>query len=112
MKRSYRHLFAALAVTLCMAVAAHAGDNPPPKYPSLPSETPAHFVPDHHGRRLSVEHLYRSKRDAVMPSHLQRYFADLRAIRHDLSYSAWVGVPEKPSVLIGKLLRRLEVYSR
>ncbi|MEJ2380173.1 MAG: DUF3857 domain-containing protein [Gammaproteobacteria bacterium] len=66
----------------------------------------------HQGRRLSVEHLYRSKRDAVLPSHLERYFADLRTIRGDLSYSAWVGVPEKPSVLIGKLLQRLEVYSR
>jgi transglutaminase-like putative cysteine protease len=66
----------------------------------------------HHGRQLSVEHRYRSKRDAVMPSHLKRYFADLRAIRHDLSYSAWVGVPEQPSVLIGKLLQRLETYSR
>ena len=65
MKHSFRHLFAALAATLCVAVAAHAGDNPPPKYPSLPSETPAHFVPNHSSFDYTIRDVMIPMRDGV-----------------------------------------------
>lgn len=65
MQRSLRHLLAAMAATLCVAVAAHAGDSTPPTYPSLPSETPAHFVPDHSSFGYTIEDVMIPMRDGV-----------------------------------------------
>ncbi len=65
MHRSLRYLITAMAATLCVAVAAHAGANPPPKYPSLPSETPAHFVPDHSSFGYTIEDVMIPMRDGV-----------------------------------------------
>ena len=47
MTLSVGRLHALLAALLVSTVASAAGTPPPPQYPSLPSETPAHFTPDH-----------------------------------------------------------------
>ena len=55
-----------LAVFLVLAFAARAADSPPPpKYPSLPSETPAHFTPDHSSFGYIIRDVMIPMRDGV-----------------------------------------------
>jgi transglutaminase-like putative cysteine protease len=69
-------------------------------------------VVSHGERSLSIEHRYRSKRDAVMPKALPEHLDHLRKINDELYYSAWVHVPEDMGKLVDTLLQRLKEYDR
>ena len=59
---------ALLAVLLIFATAASAAETsgpPTPKYPSLPSETPAHFTPDHSSFGYTIRDVMIPMRDGV-----------------------------------------------
>jgi uncharacterized protein len=57
---------ALLAVLLASSTAAGAAAaSPPPKYPSLPSETPAHFTPDHSSFGYTIRDVMIPMRDGV-----------------------------------------------
>jgi predicted acyl esterase len=65
MKRPIRHRLTLLLALLFCAACAGAADNPPPKYPSLPSETPAHFTPDHSSFGYVIRDVMIPMRDGV-----------------------------------------------
>ena len=66
MTPSVHRLHALLAVLLVSTVAASAADSKhPPKYPSLPSETPAHFAPDHSSFGYTIRDVMIPMRDGV-----------------------------------------------
>ena len=65
MTRSIRFVAALLAAGLISVVAAHAEDAPPQQYPALPSETPAHFMPDHSSFGYSIRDVMIPMRDGV-----------------------------------------------
>ena len=60
MTLAVHRLRALLAVLLISTAASAAEASGPPKYPSLPSETPAHFTPDHSSFGYAI-------RDAMIP---------------------------------------------
>ena len=63
MALAIRRLHALLAVLLLATAVATAA--PPPKYPSLPSETPAHFTPDHSSFGYTIRDVMIPMRDGV-----------------------------------------------
>ena len=66
MTLAVHRLPALLAVLLISATAASAAEgSAPPKYPSLPSETPAHFTPDHSSFGYSIRDVMIPMRDGV-----------------------------------------------
>jgi putative CocE/NonD family hydrolase len=65
MKLPIRHLLPLLLALLFCAAGASAADNPPPKYPSLPSETPVHFTPDHSSFGYVIRDVMIPMRDGV-----------------------------------------------
>jgi len=65
MKRPIRHRLPLLLALLFCAACAGAADSPPPKYPSLPSETPAHFTPDHSSFGYVIRDVMIPMRDGV-----------------------------------------------
>ncbi|MDA3912700.1 CocE/NonD family hydrolase [Oleiagrimonas sp.] len=65
MTRSIRTLCTLVATAALMIAAAHAGETPPPKYPSLPSETPAHFTPNHSSFNYTIRDVMIPMRDGV-----------------------------------------------
>src|SRR6185437_9390341 len=65
MKRPIRHRLPLLLSLLLCAASANAADTPPPKYPSLPSETPAHFTPDHSSFGYTIRDVMIPMRDKV-----------------------------------------------
>src|SRR6185437_10520047 len=65
MKRPIRHRLPLLLSLLLCAASANAADTPPPKYPSLPSEAPAHFTPDHSSFGYTIRDVMIPMRDGV-----------------------------------------------
>ena len=66
MTLAVHRLPALLAVLLISATAASAAEgSAPPKYPSLPSETPAHFTPDHSSFGYTIRDVMIPMRDGV-----------------------------------------------
>src|SRR5690348_16259729 len=65
MKRPIRHRLPLLLALLFCAACAGAADNPPPKYPSVPSETPTHFTPDHSSFGYTIRDVMIPMRDGV-----------------------------------------------
>ncbi|MGH8317371.1 MAG: CocE/NonD family hydrolase [Steroidobacteraceae bacterium] len=66
MTRSVHRRQALLAALVFCAVAASAADSlPPPKYPSLPSETPDHFTPEHSSFGYTIRNVMIPMRDGV-----------------------------------------------
>jgi putative CocE/NonD family hydrolase len=62
---SVHRLLASLAVCLVANAAANAAASPQPKYPSLRSETPAHFTPDHSSFGYAIRDVMIPMRDGV-----------------------------------------------
>jgi uncharacterized protein len=62
---SVHRLLASLAVCLVANAAANAAAPPQPKYPSLRSETPAHFTPDHSSFGYAIRDVMIPMRDGV-----------------------------------------------
>ena len=64
-------------------------------------------------RRLTVEHLYRSKQDTVMPDELAAYVDNLKEIDGHLYYDTWVQVSDNTDVdaMVTQLLDRLQKIS-
>ena len=66
MSLSVHRLHAFLAAVIVYTAAASAAEAlPPPKYPSLPSETPAHFTPDHSSFRYTIRDVMIPMRDGI-----------------------------------------------
>ncbi len=65
MNHPLRHLLVALVATVSVAAMARGTDTPPPQYPSLPSETPAHFVPNHSSFNYTIREVMIPMRDGV-----------------------------------------------
>lgn len=65
MQLPIRHRWPLLLALLLCAASASAADQPPPKYPSLPSETPAHFTPDHSSFGYTIRDVMIPMRDGV-----------------------------------------------
>ena len=66
MSESFRPSWAWLAAALLvLATVADAADTPPPKYPALPSETPAQFKPDHSSFGYTIREVMIPMRDGV-----------------------------------------------
>src|SRR5579863_4335810 len=59
------HRLRALLAILLVSSAAGAAAPPLPKYPSLPSETPAHFTPDHSSFGYTIRDVMIPMRDGV-----------------------------------------------
>src|SRR6185437_12589167 len=65
MTLSVGRLRALLAALLVSTVATAAATPRPPQYPQLPSETPAHFTPDHSGFGYTIREVMIPMRDKV-----------------------------------------------
>ena len=65
MTRSIRFVAALLAAGLIFGAAVEAAEVPPQKYPTLPSETPAQFTPDHSSFGYSIRDVMIPMRDGV-----------------------------------------------
>src|SRR6185312_14019353 len=65
MTLSVGRLHALLVALFVSTVASAAGTPPPPKYPKLPSETPAHFTPDHSSFGYTIREVMIPMRDEV-----------------------------------------------
>jgi hypothetical protein len=65
MKLPIHHRWPLLLALLLCAASAGAADQSPPKYPSLPSETPAHFTPDHSSFGYTIRDVMIPMRDGV-----------------------------------------------
>jgi uncharacterized protein len=53
------------AVLICTVAARAAAASPPPQYPALPSETPAHFTPDHSSFGYTIREAMIPMRDGI-----------------------------------------------